>query len=68
MRPAPPRPSTVVDRLSQANVDRAAAVTTETLRSGRGFALGLASLTLLLGLVAAVICAWGVNQRRKEYA
>ncbi len=57
-----------VDRLSQANVDRAAAVTTETLRSGRGFALGLASLTLLLGLVAAVICAWGVNQRRKEYA
>ncbi len=57
-----------VDRLAQANVDRAAAVTTDTLRSGRGFALGLALATLLLGLIAAATCAWGVNQRRKEYA
>ena len=42
--------------------------TTDTLRSGRGFALGLALATLLLGLIAAATCAWGVNQRRKEYA
>ena len=32
------------------------------------FALVLAISTLLLGLVAAALCAWGINQRRKEYA
>lgn len=57
-----------VDRLAQADVDRAAAATTDTLRSGRSFALGLAVATLLLGLIAAAVCAWGINQRRKEYA
>ena len=57
-----------VDRLAQGQVDRAAQATTETLRSGRGFAIGLAAATLLLGLIAAATCAWGINQRRKEYA
>ena len=58
----------VVDRSAQADVDQAAQETTDTLRSGRSFALVLAIATLLLGLVAAVLCAWGINQRRKEYA
>lgn len=57
-----------VDRLAQGQVDRAAQATTDTLRSGREFAIGLAVATLLLGLIAAATCAWGVNQRRKEYA
>ena len=57
-----------VDRLAQGQVDRAAQATTETLRSGRAFAIALAAATLLLGLIAAAICAWGINQRRKEYA
>ncbi len=57
-----------VDRLAQGQVDRAAQATTGTLRSGRGFAISLAAATLLLGLIAAATCAWGVNQRRKEYA
>ncbi len=57
-----------VDRLAQGQVDRAAEATTDTLRSGRTFALVLTLATLLLGLVAAVLCAWGINQRRKEYA
>jgi hypothetical protein len=58
----------VVDQSAQADVDQAAQETTDTLRSGRSFALVLAIATLLLGLVAAVLCAWGINQRRKEYA
>jgi hypothetical protein len=57
-----------VDRSAQADADEAAQQTTDTLRSGRGFALALAAATLLLGLVAATLCAWGVNQRRREYA
>ncbi len=57
-----------VDASAQADVDAAAADTTDTLRSGRAFALVLSVATLLLGLVAAVLCAWGINQRRKEYA
>ena len=57
-----------VDRSAQADVDQAAEETTDTLRSGRGLAVALALATLLLGLVAASLCAWGINQRRKEYA
>jgi len=57
-----------VDRSAQADTDEAADETTDTLRSGRGFALALAAATLLLGLVAATLCAWGINQRRKEYS
>jgi hypothetical protein len=57
-----------VDRSAQADVDQAAEVTTDTLRSGRTYALVLAIATLLLGLVAAALCAWGINQRRKEYS
>jgi hypothetical protein len=57
-----------VDRSAQADVDRAAQQTTDTLRSGRTFALVLALVTLLLGLAAATLCAWGINQRRREYA
>lgn len=57
-----------VDRSAQSDVDTAASRATETLRSGREFAIGLAGATLLLGLLAAVLCAWGINQRRKEYA
>ncbi|HWM75064.1 MAG TPA: hypothetical protein VNQ53_15055 [Nocardioides sp.] len=58
----------VVDRSAQADVDLAAEETTDTLRSGRDYALILAIATLLLGLVAAALCTWGINQRRKEYA
>lgn len=58
----------VVDRSAQADVDQAAEATTDTLRSGRTYALVLAIATLLLGLVAAALCAWGINQRRKEYS
>jgi hypothetical protein len=58
----------VVDHSAQADVDRAAQETTDTLRSGRWFAIMLAMATLLLGLAAASLCAWGINQRRKEYA
>lgn len=58
----------LVDRSAQRQVDESAEQTTDTLRSGRTFALVLAVATLLLGLVAATLCAWGVNQRRREYA
>lgn len=57
-----------VDRAARADVDRAATATTDTLRSGRAFALVLAVGTLLVGLVAAGLSAWGINQRRREYA
>lgn len=57
-----------VDDSAQADVDRAASDATDTLRSGREYAIGLAAATLLLGLLAAVLCAWGINQRRKEYS
>ena len=57
-----------VDASAQADVDQAAEATTDTLRSGRTYALVLAIATLLLGLVAAALCAWGINQRRKEYS
>jgi len=57
-----------VDRAAQADVTEAAEQTTDTLRSGREFAIGLAGATLLVGMLAAVLCAWGINQRRKEYA
>ncbi len=59
----------VVDRSAQADVDQAGQETTDTLRSGRHRSRWCwRSSTLLLGLVAAVLCAWGINQRRKEYA
>jgi hypothetical protein len=57
-----------VDSSAQADADQAAEQTTDTLRSGRAYALVLTVATLLMGLVAAVLCAWGINQRRKEYA
>ena len=57
-----------VDRSAQADADQAAEQTTDTLRSGRTYALVLTTATLLVGLVAGALCAWGINQRRKEYA
>ena len=49
-------------------VDRNGTDTTRTLRSGNNGVLVLAILTLLLGLAAAGAAAWGVGQRRREYA
>lgn len=60
----------VFDRLDQqlqVAVDRAAAATTDALRSN-GWAPVLVGLTLLGGLAAAAATAWGINQRRREYA
>jgi hypothetical protein len=57
-----------VDRSAQAEAERASEATTDTLRSGRTYALVLMLATLVLALAAATMCAWGINQRRKEYA
>ncbi len=56
-----------LDQQLQVEVDRAAADTTEALRSN-GFGPVLVALTLLGGLGAAAATAWGINQRRREYA
>ena len=42
--------------------------TTDELRAGRSLALVGSLLTLLLGVVASVFVARGINARRKEYA
>jgi len=56
------------DEAAQEVVADAATGTTDQLRSGNGVILGLAVLTLLLGLAAAGLSTWGIAQRRREYA
>lgn len=56
------------DAAAQEVVASAAAATDDELRSGNGFYLFLAVLTLVGGLAAAGLCAWGIAQRRREYA
>ena len=60
----------VFDRLDdqlQADVEEAAAATTESLRAN-GVGLALSVLSLLVGLAAAGVSVWGFAQRRREYA
>lgn len=45
-----------------------AAVATEDLRSGRGLALAVSALTLLLGVAASTAVAQGIGQRRREFS
>lgn len=56
------------DKDSEQLIGATGAVVTAELRSGRGVALGLALLTLLLGAVAAAAVARGIAQRRGEFA
>ena len=55
------------DHASAEAIAEAGETTTEELRSNSG-GLILALVTLLVGLVGAAIAAWGINQRRREYA
>lgn len=59
---------TQFDQASQSVVQEAATTTTDSLRSGGVLAVLLTILTLVAGLAAAGAAAWGVAQRRKEYA
>ncbi len=56
------------DAQSRETVSVAGASTADQLRSGNGGILVLAVLTLLVALAASGAAAWGVGQRRKEYA
>lgn len=55
------------DEIAAGEIDQASDEVTAELRS-RGFSLVLAVLLLLAGLVASGAVAWGINQRRREYA
>ncbi|GAA4681281.1 hypothetical protein [Nocardioides nanhaiensis] len=55
------------DELAAAEVEQASGEVTAELRS-RGFSLVLVVFLLLAGLVASGAVAWGINQRRREYA
>jgi hypothetical protein len=59
---------TAFDQASQQLVSDAAESTSDSLRSGGVVAWMLMVVTLLAGLGAAATVAWGVGQRRKEYA
>jgi hypothetical protein len=59
---------TAFDQASQEVVSEAAESTADSLRSGGVVAWMLMIVTLLAGLGAAATVAWGVGQRRKEYA
>ncbi|WP_193610233.1 hypothetical protein [Nocardioides lijunqiniae] len=59
---------TAFDQASQQLVSDAAESTSDSLRSGGVLAWLLMAVTLLVGLGSAGAVAWGVNQRRKEYA
>ncbi|WP_193614123.1 hypothetical protein [Nocardioides lijunqiniae] len=59
---------TAFDQASQQLVSDAAESTSDSLRSGGVMAWLLMAVTLLVGLGSAGAVAWGVNQRRKEYA
>ncbi|WP_205473136.1 hypothetical protein [Nocardioides sp. SYSU D00038] len=56
------------DTRSVETIDAAATATTDEIRSGNSAILVLAVLSLLVGLAAAGLTAWGIAQRRKEYA
>ena len=56
------------DEQSRETVASSGRTTTDELRAGNSGILVLAALTLLAGLAAAGAAAWGVGQRRKEYA
>jgi hypothetical protein len=56
------------DAQSREAVTTSGLTTTDELRTGNTGILVLAALTLLVGLAAAGAAAWGVGQRRKEYA
>jgi hypothetical protein len=56
------------DAQSREAVASSGLTTTDELRTGNTGILVLAALTLLVGLAAAGAAAWGVGQRRKEYA
>jgi hypothetical protein len=55
------------DRVSAVAIKEAGTITTDEL-SSNSVCLVLALLTLLVGLGGAAISAWGINQRRREYA
>ncbi|WP_134738525.1 hypothetical protein [Nocardioides sp. 503] len=59
---------TAFDQASQEVVSDAAESTADSLRSGGVVAWMLMIVALLAGLGAAATVAWGVGQRRKEYA
>ena len=56
-----------VDQVAAGVVDEAATEAASSFGSG-SFAVILAALTLLGGLLAAAAATWGINQRRREYA
>ncbi|QIK76551.1 hypothetical protein [Nocardioides piscis] len=56
------------DRASQEVTARAAKAATDELRGGNVVFLLLAVITVLLGIGAAGLSAWGIAQRRREYA
>ena len=56
------------DAASQRVIDDAASRTTDSLASGTFLALMLVAISLLAGFAAAGAAAWGIAQRRKEYA
>ncbi len=56
------------DAQSREAVANSGLTTTDELRTGNTGILVLAALTLLVSLAAAGAAAWGVGQRRKEYA
>ena len=55
------------DEIAAGVIETASQDVTQELRS-RGFGLVLAVFLLLAGLVSSGAVAWGINQRRKEYA
>jgi hypothetical protein len=59
---------TTFDQASQQIVSSAAESTSDSLRSGGIVAWMLMIVSVLAGLGSAGAVAWGVNQRRKEYA
>lgn len=56
------------DSAAQDSVTQNATLTTDELRSGNTGILVLGGVTLLVGLLAAGACTWGIAARRKEYA
>lgn len=56
-----------VDATAQGIVEANKATAIDRLRGGRWLALGLALLTLILGIVAAVSVERGISERRKEF-
>lgn len=68
---APEGPTAALDAFDQASketVADAASATTDELRSGNSLLLLLTGLTVIFGLGAAGLSAWGIAQRRREYA